>query len=152
MKAKATVPASTEEQKYDFKFLVDVINSAAYDAKSNDISSLELPDDVAKMVTRQFIELRKIFKKLNQAIKDKQVLEKMRREANTKAERKNLNKDIIELTKALDLMRNDKIDWHSGCTWSCLSCVTEETRRLIARQISLEKESRKKNVRRPEQE
>ena len=65
-KARSNVPASTEEQKYAFKFLVDVIDNAAYDVKSNDISSLGLPDDVAKIVTKQFIELRKISKKLNQ--------------------------------------------------------------------------------------
>ena len=93
--------------------MIDVIESVAYDAKSDDLSNLGLPDDVTKMVTKHFIELKKITKRLNQAIKDKQVLEKMRRDANTESERKQVNKEIVEITKALSLMRNNKTDWHS---------------------------------------
>ena len=52
-------------------------------------------------------------KKLNQAVKEKQTLEQMRRDANTESERKGLNKEIVELTKTPSLMQNDKIDWHS---------------------------------------
>ena len=51
-KAKTGVPASTEEHKYDFNFMIDVIESAAYDAKSDDISSLGQPNDVTKMVMK----------------------------------------------------------------------------------------------------
>jgi hypothetical protein len=112
-KARPNVPTSTEEQKYDFKFMIDVIDSAAYDAKSDDITSLGLPDDVTEMVMKHFIELRKISKKLNKAVKDKQAVEKMRSEAKTESERKDLNKEIVELTKVLSVMRNEKIDWHS---------------------------------------
>ena len=90
-----------------------MIDSAAYDGKSDDISSLGLPNDVTKMVTNHFTELRKITKNVNQDVKDKQVLEKMRREANIESERKNLNKEIVELSKVVSLMRNDKIDWNS---------------------------------------
>jgi hypothetical protein len=90
--------------------MIDVIESATYDAKSADISSLGLPDNVTQMVTKHFIKLRKITKKLNQAVKDKQTLEQMRRDASTESERKRLNKEIVELTKALSVMRNDKID------------------------------------------
>ena len=31
-KANSSVPASTEEQKYDFDLMIDLIESAAYDA------------------------------------------------------------------------------------------------------------------------
>ena len=54
-KGKHSVPSSTEEQKYDFNIMIDVIESAAYDAKSANISSLGLPDDVIKMVMKHFI-------------------------------------------------------------------------------------------------
>ena len=43
--------------------MIDVIESAAYDAKSSNIRSLGLPND--EMVMKHFIELRKITKKLN---------------------------------------------------------------------------------------
>jgi hypothetical protein len=112
-KPKHSTPASTEEQKYDFNLMIDVIESAAYAAKSADINSLGLPDDVTKMVMKYFIELKKITKKLNQAVKDKQTFEQMRRDASTESERKRLNNEIIEITKALSVMRNDKIDWLS---------------------------------------
>ena len=93
--------------------MIDVIESAAYDAKSVDLSSLGLPGDVTKLVTKHFIELRKITKKLNQAVEDKKTLEQMRNKASTESERKTLNKEILELTKALTVMRNNKIEWHA---------------------------------------
>ena len=112
-KARPNVPASTKEQEYDFNLMIDLTESAAYDAKSSDISSPGLSEDVTEMVTKHFAELKKIMKKLNRAVKDKQVLEKMRREANTESKRKELNKEIVELKKALSGMSNDKIEWHS---------------------------------------
>ena len=39
--------------------MIDTIESAAYDAKSADLSSLGLPDDVTKLVTKHFAELGK---------------------------------------------------------------------------------------------
>ena len=64
-KAKTGVPASTEEQKYDFDLMIDLIECAAYDAKSADLSSLDLPDDVTKLVTKHFAELGEITKEPN---------------------------------------------------------------------------------------
>ena len=93
--------------------MIDVIESFAYNAISIDLSSLGLPDDVTKLVAKHFVELRKITKKLNQAVEDKKTLEQMRRDANIESERKELNKEIVEITKALRVMRNDKIEWHS---------------------------------------
>ena len=84
-KTRVTVPAPIEEQKYDFKFMIDVIDSAAYDAKADEVSGLGLPDDVTKMVTKHFSKLRKISKKLNKAVKDKQASEKMRNDAKTES-------------------------------------------------------------------
>ena len=112
-KAKPSVPGSTEEQKYDFSLMIDVIESAAYDATSDDLSSLGLPEDVTKMVAKHFAELGEITKELNQAVEDKKTLEQMRRDASTNSERKRLDKEILELTNALTVMRNNKIEWHS---------------------------------------
>jgi hypothetical protein len=78
--------------------MINVIETAAYDAKLVDSSSLGLPDDVTK---------------LKQAIEDKKTLKQIRKDASTESERKGLNKEIIDLTKALSIMRNDKIEWHS---------------------------------------
>jgi hypothetical protein len=79
-KAKSSVPATTEEpKKYDFKYIINVIDSAAYDAKSKELSSLGLPEDVTKLVAKHFAELKKILKELNKAVKDKQVLENMKK-------------------------------------------------------------------------
>ena len=72
-----------------------------------------LPEDVTKMIAKHFSELREITKELNQTIEDKKFLEKMRREAKSESERKDMNKGILEITEALTVMRNNKIDWHS---------------------------------------
>ena len=37
----------------------------------------------------------------------------MRNDARIESERKRLNKEILELTKALTIMQNNKIEWHS---------------------------------------
>ena len=87
-KTKLNVPAPTEEQKYDFNFMIDVIDSAAYDANANDVCDLGLPNDVTKLVTKHFIELKKISKKLNKVVKEKQAVEQMRNEAKSESERK----------------------------------------------------------------
>jgi hypothetical protein len=50
-KAKPNVPPSTGEQKYDFNSMIDIIESAAYDANTDVLSTLGLPDDVTKLVT-----------------------------------------------------------------------------------------------------
>ena len=74
---------------------------------------LALPDDVTKLVTKHFAELGDITKELNQTIEDKKTLEQMRRDPGTESKRKILNKEILELTKALTVTRNNKIEWHS---------------------------------------
>ena len=74
---------------------------------------LALPDDVTKLVTKHFAELGDITKELNQTIEDKKTLEQMRRDPSTESKRKILNKEILELTKALTFMRNNKIEWHA---------------------------------------
>ena len=55
MKAKHSIPASKEEQKYDFRMMIDIIDSVAYDAKTDDVRNLGLPEDVTKMVTMNFV-------------------------------------------------------------------------------------------------
>ena len=37
----------------------------------------------------------------------------MGKDANTDSKRKEMNKEILEITKALTVMRNNKIEWHS---------------------------------------
>ena len=58
-------------------------------------------------------KLGEITKELNQAVEDKKTLEQIRRDASTDSERKSLNKEILGLTKALTVMRNNKIEWQS---------------------------------------
>nr|XP_020186262.1 putative uncharacterized protein DDB_G0294196 [Aegilops tauschii subsp. strangulata] len=65
------------------------------------------------MVAKHFTDLKEITRELNQAVDDKKLLEKMRREAKSESERKDVNKGILDITKALTVMRNNKIDWHS---------------------------------------
>nr|XP_020165050.1 DNA ligase 1-like [Aegilops tauschii subsp. strangulata] len=110
-KAKKIVPTSTEE--YNFDLMFDIIEGASYDANPSELSSLGLPDDVTKMVTKHFTELKGITKELKQAVEDKKLLEKTRNEARSESERKDVNKGILEITKALTVMRNNKIEWHS---------------------------------------
>nr|XP_020180918.2 uncharacterized protein LOC109766547 [Aegilops tauschii subsp. strangulata] len=93
-KAKKIIPASIEE--YDFDMIFDIIE-----------------EDVTKMVAKHFIDMKEITKELNQVVEYKKLLEKMGREAKSEAERKDVNKAILETTKALTTMRNNKIEWHS---------------------------------------
>ena len=65
------------------------------------------------MVAKHFTDLKEITKELNQAVDDKKLPEKMGRGAKSESERKDMNKEILEITKALTTMRNNKIDWHS---------------------------------------
>ena len=110
-KVKKIIHASIEE--YDFDLIFDIIEGASYDANPSELSSLGLPDDVTKMVAKHFTDLKEITKELNQAVDDKKLLEKMRREAKSESERKDVNKAILESTKALTTIRNNKIDWYS---------------------------------------
>jgi hypothetical protein len=112
-KAKSSVPAPTEELKYDFDLIIDLIEGAAYDTKSTDLGSLGLPDDVTKLVAKHFTELGEITMELNLAVEDKKLLEQIRKDASTNSERKEMNKEILETTKALTVMRNNKIEWLS---------------------------------------
>ena len=59
-KAKTSVPASAEEHIYDFDLMIDLIESAAYDAKSVDLRSLSLPEDVTKQVTKHSLSWEKL--------------------------------------------------------------------------------------------
>ena len=74
-KAKSSVPAPTEELKYDYDLMIDLIESVAYGAKSVDMSNLGLPGVVTKLVAKHFAELGEITKELKQAIEDKKILE-----------------------------------------------------------------------------
>ena len=85
-KAKKIVPASTEE--YDFDLIFDIIEGASYDANPAELSSLGLPEDVTKMVAKHFTNLKEITRELNQAVDDKKLLEKMRREAKSESKNK----------------------------------------------------------------
>ena len=111
-KAKKIVPAPTKE--YDFDLMFDIIEGASYDANPSELSSLGLPDDVTKMVTKHFTDLRKITEKLNLAIEDKKSIEQMRQYADTESKRKGLNKEIVEITKALSVMRMRKLNGTHG--------------------------------------
>ncbi|XP_044403437.1 uncharacterized protein [Triticum aestivum] len=133
-KAKSRVPASTKEQKHDFEFMIDLVECAAYDAKSADLSSLDLPDDVIKLVAKHFTELGEITKELNQAVEDMKTLEQMRRDACIESERKSLNKEILELTKALTVMRNNKIEWHTKLKMD-ISQLCDRRHEEIERQV-----------------
>ena len=66
-KAKSSVPAPIEEMKYNFDLMIELIESVVDDAKSADLSSLGLPDDVTKLVANYFAGLGEITKELNQA-------------------------------------------------------------------------------------
>ena len=110
-KAKTIIPAPIEE--YDFDLMFDIIEGASYDANSAELSNLGLPEDVTKMVAKHFSELREITKELNQVVDDKKLLEKMRREAKSESERKDVNKAILETSKALTTTRYNNIEWHS---------------------------------------
>ena len=112
-KAKTIVPASIEKLRYDFGLVFDIIEGVSYEANPSDLSSLGLPGDVTKMVAKHLAELREITKKLNQAVEDKKLLEQTRKGAKSVSERKDINKGILEITKALTIMRNNKIQWHS---------------------------------------
>ena len=82
-KAKSSVHAPIEEQKYEFVLMIDLIESVAYDAKSADLSILGVPDDVTKLVTKHFARLEEMTKELNQAVEDKKSPEQMRKDAIT---------------------------------------------------------------------
>lgn len=77
------------------------------------MGSLGLPDDVTKLVTKSFDELKGIPKELNKDVNDKQLLEHMQRDAKTEYETKDLDKDIVAVTKALSIIRKNKVDRHS---------------------------------------
>ena len=96
-KAKKIVPAPTEE--YDFDLIFDIIEGASYDANPAELSSLGLPEDVTKMLAKHFIDLKEITRELNQAVDDKKLLEKMRREAKSESERKDVKKGILDSPK-----------------------------------------------------
>ena len=110
-KAKKIISAPIEE--YDFDLIFDIIEGASYVANLAELSCLGLPEDVTKMVAKHFTELKEITKELTQVVVDKKLLEKIRRQSKSDSERKDVNKEILEITKALIVMRNNKIDWHS---------------------------------------
>ena len=70
--------------------------------------------DLCQLVTKHFAELGEITKKLNQALEDKKILEQTRRDANTEYERKNPNKEILKLTRALTIMRKIRLSGTHG--------------------------------------
>lgn len=49
-------------------------------------------------------------------MKDKQILEQMQREVKTNYEAKGLDKEIVAVTKAISVIRKNKVDWHSRMT------------------------------------
>ena len=105
-KAKKNIPSSTEE--YDFNMIFDIIEGASYDANPAELGNLGLPQDVIKMVAKHFTDLKEITKELNQVVDGKKLLEKMRREAKSESERKDVDKAILDITKALTTMRKQQ--------------------------------------------
>jgi hypothetical protein len=121
---------------------LDIIEGASYDANPAELGDLGLPEDIIKMVAKHFTDLKEITKDLNHAVEDKKLPEKMRGEAKSEAERKDVNKAILEITKALTTMRNNKIEWHSKMKMD----VIEESKRFSVRTILLDAERKRKNA------
>ena len=71
----------------------------------------------------------------------------MRNNANTESERKTLNKEILELTKALTVMRNNKIEWHSRLKMDVSQLCGRRYDEIYVKQILLDEEYRKRRVR-----
>jgi hypothetical protein len=70
----------------------------------------------------------------------------MRRDASTESERKVMNKEILELTKALIVMRNNKIEWHSRLKMD-LSQLFDQRNDEIKHQADLARQREKEEKR-----
>lgn len=92
---------------------MDIIDSATYDAKVEDIENLGLPEDVKKLLAKFFDELKEITIELSKVVKDKQTMDQMQKDAKTKYESRGLDKEIVSVTKAISIIRKKKVDWHS---------------------------------------
>nr|XP_020201640.2 protein diaphanous homolog 1-like [Aegilops tauschii subsp. strangulata] len=80
------------------------------------------------------------------AVEDKKLLEQMRRDAKTEPERKDVNKGILENTKALTVMRNNKIEWTSKLTMD-VSQLCDQRNDELKRQANLARRTEREEKR-----